>query len=64
MDQDITYGILGVSSLVVVVSMLMLRRPYTPGRPSLVPWNGVLFASLMVAVMSAVHSLSLAGWKP
>ncbi len=59
-----TLSILAAACFMVVVAMVMLRRPYTPGRPSIVPWNGVLFMCLMIAVMSAVHALSLAGWKP
>ena len=63
MDQDITLTILTISAIATLVCMVVLRRPYVPGKPPLLPWNGMLFAALMVAVMSAVHLLGLAGWR-
>lgn len=47
-----------------VVAHLQSRRPYLPGRLPLVPWTGVQFAALILAVLLVGHLISLWSGTP
>lgn len=64
MDLPVTLTILVVSLVVVAFSNFMARRPPPIGRVWTVPYNGLQFLGIMVAIAMAAHLITLLTGKP
>jgi len=55
--QDPQYSAIAimVGVLIVLLSVMMQRRPRVPGQPRWVPWNGLLFAGILIVAFAIAH---------
>lgn len=58
MTLETTLILLGASILVLLFSLLIMRRPKKIGTPWSIPWNGVMFISIMLILLFSSHALS------
>jgi len=59
MDETTSYWIFGTAMALLLLATWRARRPYEPGRLPIIPWNGVLYGSLVVAVLLLAHLISI-----
>ncbi len=55
---------LGAAAAVFVVALVLHRRPRELGEVALLPYGGIQFAALVVAVLMAAHLISLVTGTP
>lgn len=48
-----------VFAALFVVATIRARRPHEPGRLPIVPWTGVQFASIFIALLVLAHLITL-----
>lgn len=60
MERDWTLVATATGLALVVWSLWGTRRRRPFGRVSWVPWHGIMFAGLVIALFGAVHLLTLA----
>lgn len=55
--QDPQYSAIAILAgvAIVLLSVMMQRRPRVPGRPRWVPWNGLLFAGILIVAFAIAH---------
>jgi uncharacterized membrane protein len=61
MDMATTLTSLMVSLTLLGFANWRSRRPYVMGKLPLIPWNGVQFVALVVAIALLAHVFALAG---
>ncbi|WP_321391953.1 hypothetical protein [Emcibacter sp.] len=61
MDVTTTYSLLALSLLLVVLANIMARRPKPLGRAWTIPWNGLQFVFIIVAILMIRHLVTLYG---
>ncbi len=61
MDQTLTYILMAAVALLCGFSLFKARKPKELGRSWHIPWNGILFLSLMFLLLLIRHQLSLSG---
>lgn len=64
MDLATTLTLLIAALAVIVVSHVMLRRPRPFGRVWTVPYNGLQFVAILIAIAMAAHLVTLLTGKP
>lgn len=55
LSRSLTLIILAAALLVLAASALAARRRPVPGRVRMVPWHGIMFVSLTVALFMLAH---------
>ena len=61
MDIITTYSLLALSIALTVVANFMARRPKEIGRAWTIPWNGLQFLFILVAILMIRHLVTLHG---
>jgi len=59
MSEATSYWIFGTAVALLALAGWRARRPYEPGRLPVVPWTGVLYLSLVVALLVLAHLISI-----
>lgn len=61
MDQTLTYVFMALSALLAALALFKVRQPKELGKTWHIPWNGLLFASLLLLLILIRHQFSLSG---
>lgn len=64
MGLTATLIVMAVAGVVFVVALVRHRRPRELGEVSLLPYGGIQFLALVVAVLMAAHLISLVTGSP
>ena len=61
MDQTLTYIFMALTALLSGFAMYKARMPKELGKSWHIPWNGLLFLSLLLLLLLIRHQFSLSG---
>lgn len=64
MDLTLTLSILIAALAAALAANLLSRRPAKPGRVWTIPYNGVQFLALLVAILMLAHLVTLLTGQP
>lgn len=58
-DQLVSLSVISASLAAIGLSVLMLHLRHRRRRVGWIPWNGVLFAAIVIAAVAIAHLLDL-----
>ncbi|WP_417317680.1 hypothetical protein [Emcibacter sp.] len=61
MDIVTTYSLLALSLVLTGLANIMARRPKEIGRAWTIPWNGLQFVFILIAILMIRHLITLYG---
>jgi hypothetical protein len=64
MELAITVGILLLELAILGRCYVMQKRPVTPGRPRLIPYNGVMMLVMVMVLVTLAHLVGLVTGHP
>ncbi|MEZ5759352.1 MAG: hypothetical protein R3D86_14115 [Emcibacteraceae bacterium] len=59
MDFDFTIGMFCVAVFLAAMAFYKSRQPAEPGKLWAIPWNGVLFISILGILLTAGHLMAI-----
>lgn len=59
MPLDLTLALLAAIAALLGFSILQVRRPREPGNPRLIDWHYVMFPTIVLTGLLAVHAVML-----
>ena len=59
MDLDISIGVFIIAAFLAALAFYKSRKPVDPGNPWSIPWNGVLFMSILAVLLTASHLMAI-----